>query len=292
THNSLAQTILLAARVQTGQLAAPDFVVWPESSTDMDPERDQLTGQLVEWARRLVDRPLLIGTLTMGPEPDQRRTSSVWWTDQDQIADRYHKKNIVPFGEWIPARSFFLPLIPELELIGAQTVAGSGPGVVWGQTADGQPLPIGVLICFEVGYDDSADQMLRGSGDRPGGQVVVVQTNNSALTGTGQMAQQDAITQIRAMEARREIAVSTTNSLAGLIGADGQHLWRAELERSAAATVQMPRRQGLTVAVAQRHLIELASVIGPTTVWLGLVARRLVRRGGRLAWSALASMTE
>ncbi|MDR1214902.1 MAG: apolipoprotein N-acyltransferase [Propionibacteriaceae bacterium] len=281
THNSLAETIVLAARAQTGQLDQPDFVVWPESSTDMDPERDQSTGQLVEWARRLVDRPLLIGTLTMGPESGQRRTSSVWWESSDQTGDRYHKKNIVPFGEWIPARSFFLPLIPELELIGAQTVAGSGPGVVWGQTADGQPLPIGVLICFEVGYDDSADQMLRGSSDRPGGQVIVVQTNNSALTGTGQMAQQDAITRIRAMEARREIAVATTNSLAGFIGADGRLLWQAELERSAATTVQMPRRQGLTVAVAHRHSIELGLVLGPVAVWLALAGGRLVRRRSR-----------
>ncbi|MDR1387808.1 MAG: apolipoprotein N-acyltransferase [Propionibacteriaceae bacterium] len=280
-HNSLAQTIELAAQVRTGQLAAPDFVVWPESSTDLDPELDRATGQLVEWARRLVERPLLIGSLTMGPEPDQRRTTSAWWSDQDVITDRYFKKNIVPFGEWIPARSFFLPLIPELELIGAQTVAGSGPGVVWGQTADGRPLPIGVLICFEVGYDDSADQMLRGGSGRPGGQLVVVQTNNSALTGTGQMAQQDAITRIRAMEARREIVVSTTNSLAGLIAADGQPLWQAELRHSAATTVTLPRRQGLTWAVAQRRWIELGLVVGPALLWLAVAGRGLARTAVR-----------
>jgi apolipoprotein N-acyltransferase len=277
THNSLAETIALMAGVKTGEFAAPDLIVWPESSTDTDPEVDEKAGRIVKYAADLAGVPLLIGTLTYGPGDDERRTTSAWWTADGRITDRYHKKNIVPFGEWIPARDFFLPRIPDLKLIGRQTVPGTGAGVVTGQLGDGRTLRVGTLICFEVGYDDTVDQIVLGDGRTAGGEILVVQTNNSALTGTGQMAQQDAITQIRAMETRREFVVSTTNSLSGAIDAAGHHLWQAALERSAATTVTMPLRTAVTPAVAYRHGIEALLVLGPAAGLVVSVARRARR---------------
>jgi len=115
--------------------------------------------------------------------------------------------------------------------------------------------------------------MLKGDASLPGAQIVTVQTNNSALTGTGQMAQQDAITAIRAMEARRDVLVATTNSLSGWIGPDGRHRWQAALRRSATTSVTVPLRTGLTPAVAHRRAIEGTLVLGPGLV-LALVAWR------------------
>ena len=50
----------------------------------------------------------------------------------------------------------------------------------------------------------------------------MVQSNNATYGGTGQIEQQFAITRARAMEARREIAVATTNSVSGFIDRDGR----------------------------------------------------------------------
>ena len=55
-----------------------------------------------------------------------------------------------------------------------------------------------------------------------GAQVLIVQSNNATYGGTGQIEQQFAITRARAMEARREIAVATTNSVSGYIDRDGR----------------------------------------------------------------------
>jgi apolipoprotein N-acyltransferase len=276
TYNSLAETIVLAAQVKTGQVAAPDFVLWPESSVAQDPETDLVTASLITTASQIIEAPLLVGAISRSPEAGYRYTTALWWMPDGQVVSHYEKQNIVPFGEWVPLRSLLEPLFPELELVGLQTQAGPGPGIVLGQLTDGRVLPVGVLICFEVGYDDTVDEMLRGAGDLPPAQVTVVQTNNSALTGTGQMAQQDAISQIRALESRRDVVIATTNSLSGWISPDGQHQWQATPERSAATTVTVSLRTGLTPAIAYRQPIEVALVLISVLIsgWLTFRHRR------------------
>ena len=56
----------------------------------------------------------------------------------------------------------------------------------------------------------------------------MVQSNNATYGGTGQIEQQFAITRARAMEARREIAVATTNSVSGFIDRDGRVVQRTD----------------------------------------------------------------
>jgi apolipoprotein N-acyltransferase len=272
-NNSLAETIALMAKVGVGEAERPDFVLWPESSLDTDPERDAQTAQLVSYASDIARAPLFIGGLTRLPEEGTRHTTAFWWTEDDAIAARYYKKNIVPMGEWVPARGFFEPLFPQLKLVGLQTVPGTGPGVVEGTLDDGRTIPVGVMICFEVGYDDTAAAVVLGGDGLPGARLVTVQTNNSALTGTGQMAQQDAITRIRAMEMRRDIVVATTNSLANWVTPDGQSAWRADLERSASTSVTVPLRDNVTPAVAGRHGIE-AALVGVPALFLALAVWR------------------
>ena len=39
TNNHLSETVDLMTRVRLGQERSPDFVLWPENSTDIDPTR-------------------------------------------------------------------------------------------------------------------------------------------------------------------------------------------------------------------------------------------------------------
>jgi len=261
-NNHLAETIVLAAKVRTGEVPQPDFVVWPENSTATDPNTDQRTQTIINRAVDIVQAPIFVGAITSGPGEDERQTVGLWWT-RDGVTATYAKRNLVPFGEWVPFKSVMVKLVPELTYVGAQSVPGTKPGVV-DVEAGGEPLRVGVLICFEVAYDSTVDDMLIGDRTTGGAQVVVVQTSNAMFTGTDQMAQQDAITRIRAMETRREILVATTNSLAGLIDSHGRIVYEAHLGTSDAQVFTVPTRTALTPAVRYRGPIDLITILVPS----------------------------
>ena len=255
-NNHLAETIILAAKIRTGEVKQPDFVVWPENSTATDPYADQRTQTIINRAIDVARAPIFVGAIISGPGKDERQTVGLWWT-ANGVTDSYAKRNLVPFGEWVPFRSVMMKLVPELTYVGAQSVPGTTPGVL-NVEAGGSPLRVGDLICFEVAYDSTVNDMLIG-----GAQVVVVQTSNAMFTGTDQMVQQDAITRIRAMEARREILVATTNSLAGLIDSHGRIVYEAQLRTSDAQVFTVPTRTALTPAVRYQKLIDILSVMIP-----------------------------
>jgi len=271
-NNHLAETIILAAKVRTGQVGQPDFVVWPENSTATDPLTNTRTQAIIHEAIDVVKAPIFVGAITLGPGEDERQTVGLWWTNHGVTAT-YAKRNLVPFGEWVPFRSVMVKLVPELTYVGEQSVPGTSPGVL-DVEAGGAPLRVGVLICFEVAYDSTVDDMLLGDQTTGGAQVVTVQTSNAMFTGTDQMAQQDAITRIRAMESRREILVATTNSLAGLIDSHGTIVYEARLRTSDAQVFTVPVRTALTPAVRYRSVFDLASVALPWLCAGGLLVRR------------------
>ena len=243
TVNHQQETERLAERVRQGREPRPDFVLWPENSTDIDPTLDSATRAIVQAGSEEVGVPILVGAVMQGPGPGQRQTSALWWDPERGVLARYDKRNLVPFGEWIPLRDWLLPRLPVLRQVGAQSVPGTRPGVLQ-VSAGGRPVVVGVVLCFELAYDQTVQDTLTG-----GAQVSVVQSNNATYGGTGQVQQQFAITRARAMESRREIAVATTNSISGLVDRDGRVVTQTAEFTAASGVVQMPLRTALTPAV-------------------------------------------
>jgi apolipoprotein N-acyltransferase len=280
TQNHLSQTIAAIAAQRAAGEPAPDMVLWPENSTDIDPVKDFQTRTLVTTATRIAERPILVGAVTEGPGPDERQTTAMWWpVDAQGPTGVYHKRNLVPFGEWIPWRSTLLPLLPVLAHVGRQSVPGTGPGVIEASIG-GRRMTIGDVICFELAYDGTVYDTVRN-----GAQLLMVQSNNATYTRTGQPYQQWQITRARAIETGRQIVVSTTSSLSGLISpggqvrdrtAEGGHAWRMY-------TVAIG--SGVSAGVKASPVIGLASVVVAVLAVLVGVARsgwRPWRRGAGL----------
>jgi apolipoprotein N-acyltransferase len=261
TNNHMSQTVTLMAQARAGLVPVPDFVLWPENSTDIDPTLDSETRQVVSAAVAVAGVPILVGAVTDGPGAYERQTTALWWDPVTGPGAVYHKRNLVPFGEWIPLRAQLLPLVPMLKLVGAQSVPGNGPGVLSVDVPQHGTTRIGVLICFELAYDQTVREMISGDAATGGGaQIVTVQSNNATYAGTGQISQQWAITRIRAMETQREILVATTNALSGYIKPDGTVTYETHQRTSASTSVAMPVRNGLTPAMRFGAGIELALV--------------------------------
>lgn len=276
TNNHLSETIDLMVKARLGLTPMPDFILWPENSTDIDPTLDPITGRTVQAAATIAGRPILVGAVMEGPGADERQTAALWWDPVSGVLARYNKQNLVPFGEWIPFRTQLLPLIPMLKMVGAQSVPGTSPGVLT-VPLDGRTVKIGDIICFELAYDSTIYSTLTN-----GAQVLMVQSNNATYGGTGQIEQQFAITRARAMETRREIAVATTNSVSGFIDRDGNVVQRTDEFTSASMVVDMPLRTGLTPAVVLAPWLDRALALGGVIACL-LGAAVLVNRGRRRA---------
>ena len=261
TNNHMSETVTLMAQARAGLVPVPDFVLWPENSTDIDPVLDAETNAVVRTSAKVAGVPILVGAVTQGPGDYERQTTAMWWDPNAGPGAIYHKRNLVPFGEWIPFRAQLLPLVPMLKLVGAQGVPGTGPGVLSVDVPQHGTTRIGVLICFELAYDQTVREMVHGDASTGGGaQIVTVQSNNATYAGTGQISQQWAITRIRAMETQREILVATTNALSGYILADGTVVYETRQRTPASTSVRMPVREGLTPAMTYGAGLELALV--------------------------------
>jgi len=274
TRNHVAETERLAARISSGAVPKPDFVVWPENGTDMDPFLDAQTNQLVRQAVAALNVPLLIGTITNGPGVNERQTAAIVWDPVTGAQARYDKRNLVPFGEWVPLRGLLEPLFPVVAYVGAQSVPGTRPGVLPVQLP-GRSVQVGTLICYEVAFDDTVHDTVRA-----GAQLNVVQSSNAMYVGTQQVPQQFAITRARAAELRREILVVTTTGTSGLIRPDGSIAFTLPEFEPASGVVQLPLRAGVTPAVWLAGGLELAA-IWATAAGLVAVTWRHRRRGAR-----------
>ncbi|MCC2594091.1 apolipoprotein N-acyltransferase [Tessaracoccus sp. OS52] len=270
TTNQAAATVALAQEVAAGRQPTPDFVVWPENSTDLDPDGDAVTSALVRDAVSAIGRPVLVGSILDGPGSGERRTASQWREPDGTVGPTYVKRSIVPFGEWIPFRDFLLPLVPILEYVGDQSVAGTEPGLLDVELADGRPVTLGVLVCFDVAFDPVVHDVAAAD-------LLVVQSSNAMYQGTGQIEQQFAITRARAAELRREILVVTTSGVSGLIGPDGAALMRETGPEAAKGVVKIPLRTGVTTASWLAGPLELGLAV-LAGAWLAALLVEPTRR--------------
>ena len=217
TQNHVDATVDLAADVAAGRVDRPDFVVWPENSTAVDPFTDAQTEAGIRAASSAIDVPILVGAI-VDAGPRNVLNQGIVWDPGTGAADRYTKWHPVPYGEYIPFRSLFdgknlgrLALISRDMLSGTRTSPLTIAGV---SVAD--------AICFDVAYDDGLYAQLGN-----GAQLVTVQTSNATFIHTTQIEQQFAISRLRAIETGRWVVVAATNGISGIIAPDGTVVDRA-----------------------------------------------------------------
>jgi len=224
--NHVKETLVLAADVKSGKTPRPDFVIWPENSTDIDPLVDQQAGDLIQTAVDAIDVPILVGAVVNVPsDPTHIWNAGIVWMPTHSATPGptsfYVKQHPVPFGEYIPMRSLISHVTDRLDRIPRDFAAGDSTGVL--QLG---PARIGDLICFEVAYDELARAATIGSGvvgplAGRGARVLAIQTNNATYAHTGQPEQQLAMSRLRAIEHGRSVLIASTSGISAIIRPDG-----------------------------------------------------------------------
>jgi apolipoprotein N-acyltransferase len=256
-----------------------DLVVWGEGAADRDPLAS--ADRLAEVARAAgaAAAPILLGATT---RVDQRHlaTEALLFTQGGQLADRYRKRRLVPFGEYVPFGGFIGRLIPATrEGVPVDKVPGERlePLVVDG-------VGVGVLICWESAYAEDARQATRD-----GARVLLVMTNNASFGDGPGSRQHLASSQLRAVEEGRSVVQAAVTGISAVIGPDGRISSRTGLYQQTTMRAGVLPSQGLTPYTRSGRMIEagllgvaVAGVLaGALLWWVGRRRARLAVEGGR-----------
>jgi len=227
---------------------APDILIWPENSTDIDPFVDSSAYAQIDRAVQAIGVPTLVGAVVAGPDATQVQNMGIVWTPGSGPGERYVKRHPVPFGEYIPFRGILTRYISRLEQIPRDFARGTFDNVL-----DMAGTRVGDVICFEVAYDGLIRDAVND-----GGELLVVQTNNATYTGTGQLQQQFAISRYRAIETGRTVVVSATNGISGIISPDGEVMDITAEKTRDVLVEEVTLASGVTAGVRIGKWLELA----------------------------------
>ena len=201
----------LAAEVRAGTKPTPDLVIWPENSTDIDPYRNADANEVISEAAADIGVPILVGAVVQATTPGEGYNMGIVWDPVTGPGQNYIKRHPLPFGEYMPYRSFFRIFSDKVDLQRGTFLAGDTPG-----NLDVAGVNVGDVICFEVVYDDLVRDVVDG-----GAEVLVVQTNNATFGYTNETYQQQAMSRVRAVEHGREVLISSTSGVSAVIRPDG-----------------------------------------------------------------------
>src|SRR6516165_1096469 len=238
TQNQAADTLKLAAEVKAGRLPAPDLVIWPEDAVGLDPREYPFVYAEIAGAVGAVGRPILVGEVLDNPK---RNVGQLWVPGAGPTYPIYVKRQLVPFGEYIPFRSIISSFssLPSLQPV--DFTAGR-QAVVF----DAGPIRLGDVICYEVGFDN-----LVRSEVNAGANLLALQSNDADFEIDGQLGeteQQTAMARIRAIESDRAVVYASTTGESTIIGPDGAVIAQSSVWSRAILDARVPLVSHRTLA--------------------------------------------
>ena len=130
----------------------PDLLVWPEAALPEMITRDQFTQDAIANLLRPYHSWMVIGasdfespSAATGPDVTQWFNGAFLINPAGEMVARYHKRHLVPFGEFMPGARWF-PFLARFRKAGAGLTPGNRPGL-FHMTKPAASLS--VLICYE-----------------------------------------------------------------------------------------------------------------------------------------------
>jgi apolipoprotein N-acyltransferase len=218
---------------------APRLLLWPEGATlkflDIQPKaRANLAALLGP------DDLLLLGgeSVIPGATPsDDIYHNSVFALDHTgAILWRYDKAHLVPFGEYLPARSI-LGRLGLSRLVPGETDFMRGPGPrtfpLPGFPSRGAPATVGVQICYEIVFSGRViDESHRPS--------FLFNPSNDAWFGAWGPPQHLAQARLRAIEEGVPVVRATPNGISAVVGPRGELIATVARQRAGVIDAVLP----------------------------------------------------
>ncbi|MET7634080.1 apolipoprotein N-acyltransferase [Streptomyces sp. NPDC001773] len=263
--NHARRTEQLAREVKAGKVPQPDFVLWPENSSDLDPYRNADARIVIDDAVAAINAPTVVGAV-VEPDTGKLRNTLIQWDPNGGPVATYDKRHIQPFGEYMPMRSIARVFSSDVDRVQRDFGPGKKVGVF-----DLAGTQVGLVTCYEAAFDDAVrDTVEHGS------QLIAVPSNNATFGRSEMTYQQLAMSRVRAVEHSRSVVVPVTSGVSAIIRPDGTIVQQTKMFTADALVDKVPLRSSLTPATRlgtlPEGLLALIAVAG-----LGWVAVRSAR---------------
>ncbi|MCX5383719.1 apolipoprotein N-acyltransferase [Streptomyces sp. NBC_00083] len=192
-----------------------DLVVWGESSVGQDlAARPDLAARIAKLSQD-VGADILVNVDARRSDKPGIFKSSVLVGPGGPTGQRYDKMRLVPFGEYVPARSLLGWATSVGKAAGEDRRRGTTPVVMTLPSA----VRVGPLVCFESAFPDMSRHLVR-----EGAQLIVAQSSTSSFQDTWAPAQHASLGALRAAETGRPMVHATLTGISAVYGADGDRI--------------------------------------------------------------------
>ena len=214
-----------------------DLVVWPEDVVALDqPLAGSAQANTLSHVARRLRATLLVGVTEPAPS-NTFRNEVVVWGPTGRVVASFEKVHRVPFGEYVPDRSFFAHFA---SLAGVPEDAVPGNGDRAGAHAGRPARPDGVLRGF-------LRQPVAPVGDAgPARELLVVPTNTSSYSTSQVPAQELAAARVQAVQTGRDLVQAAPTGYTAVVTQRGVVVRRSVLGRRQVVTATVALRDGMT----------------------------------------------
>jgi apolipoprotein N-acyltransferase len=259
----VAETRVLA---QQDRGTAPQLVLWPEDVVSLDTIlADSPAENVLSALARSLHTTLVVG-VTETVSTTAFRNEIVAFGPDGALVARFEKVHRVPFGEYVPYRSFFAHL-GNLSGVPRDAIPGTGTGLL-----DTPAAPLGAMVSYEVFYADRGRDPVRH-----GAQLLIVPTNTSSYATAQVPTQEIAASIIQAVQQGRDLLQASPTGYSAAITNRGRLLQRSVLGAPQIVAATLSRRDGWTVYVRFGDLLPLV-LAGAALAGGWVVAGRSRRR--------------
>ena len=215
--------------------------VWPETAYPGALRGDPWRRARVAAEAAHDGQAQLIGSVEADASSGKNANALLMLTPAGSVTGSYRKRQLVPFGEYVPWRRW-MPWLEALHVTVFDMKAGGdhqalldgGPGVG----------KIGATICFESSYPRFLrEQVARGAG------LLVISTDDTWFGRTAAPRQHSAIAAVRAAESDRYLVRSAATGVSQVIDPAGRVLAEAGLFRRAVVSAPVQSRATRTIYV-------------------------------------------
>ena len=213
----------------------PELVVWPEDVVALDrPLAGSPEAATLSRLARNLRTTLLVG-VTEPASATTFRNEVVAWGPRGNIVGVFEKVHRVPFGEYVPFRSFFAHFA-DLSGVPADAVPGDGTGLM--RTPAG---PLGLMVSFEIFYAGRSHESVRA-----GAELLAVPTNTSSYSTSQVPAQETAAAVVQTIETGRDLVQAAPTGFSAVVTQRGVVVERSDLGKRQELFATVALRRGMT----------------------------------------------